>query len=109
VIPTHSQQLRLQHLTCIKTAAIAIPHSEQQADELHRAALQVIDQPDPQTAGLNPTAVRLQLHLPLRNRGYGIAKFPPNVCVAAFFYLRNVRCHCTLCCRHLSAHLLSPP
>jgi hypothetical protein len=51
---------------------------------LRHVALQVIDQPDPQTAGLNPTAIRLQLHLLLRNGGFGTANFPPDVCAAAF-------------------------
>jgi hypothetical protein len=37
-----------------------------------------------QTAGLNPTAVRLQLHLLLRNGGFGITNFPPDVFAAAF-------------------------
>jgi hypothetical protein len=51
VILTHPLQLRLQHLSRTVPAAIAAPHLEQQADDLRRAAIHVIGQPDPQTAG----------------------------------------------------------
>jgi hypothetical protein len=37
----------------------------------------------PQTSSFNPTAVRLQLHLPLRDGGFGITKFSPEACAAA--------------------------
>jgi hypothetical protein len=48
------------------------------------ATLTLYDQPDPRTARLNPTATDLQLHLPLREGGFGVSDFPPAACAAAF-------------------------
>jgi hypothetical protein len=63
------------------------PLLEQHAADLCLAALALFSQPDPRTAGLNPTATNIQLHLPLREGGFGVSNFPPAVCAAAFVSL----------------------
>jgi hypothetical protein len=47
------------------------------------AALALIGQPDPRIVGFNPTATRLQLHVPLREGGFGVREFLPPVCAAS--------------------------
>jgi hypothetical protein len=78
-----SLQLRLQHLSRTDPWAAASPHLQQHAADLRQAILTLFDQPDPRTAGLNPTATSLQLHLLLREGGFGVSDFPP-ACAAAF-------------------------
>jgi hypothetical protein len=80
----HSMQLRLQHLSHTVPPATARPHLEQHAADLRCTALQICGQPDLHAARLNSEATCLQLHLPLRDGGFGIAVFPPGTCSAAF-------------------------
>jgi hypothetical protein len=84
VILTNSPQLRLQHLSRTVPPATASPHLEQHANNLRRTSLQIFGQPDPPSAALDPTATRIQLHLPLRLGGFGITSFPSEACAAAF-------------------------
>jgi hypothetical protein len=84
VILSRSLQLWLQHLARTVPWAAASPHLQQHAADLRQATLTLFCQPDPRTAGLHPRASSLQLHLPLREGGFGVSDFPPASCAAAF-------------------------
>jgi hypothetical protein len=84
VILSRSVQLRLQHLSRTVPWADASPYLQHHAADLRNAALTLFGQPDPRTAGLSPTAINLQLHLPLREGGFGVSDFPPAACAAVF-------------------------
>jgi hypothetical protein len=84
VILSRSLQLRLQHLSRTVPWAAASPYLQQHAADLREATLTLFGQPDHCTAGLNPTATNFQLHLPLREGGFGVNDFPPAACAAAF-------------------------
>jgi hypothetical protein len=79
-----SLQLRLQHLSQTVPWAAANPYLQQHAADLHHATLTLLGQPDHRTAGPNPMATDHQLHLPLREGGFGVSDYPPAARVAAF-------------------------
>jgi hypothetical protein len=79
-----SPHLKLQHLTRTVPWQLCAPLLQAHTADLRRAALHVPGQPSPVTDGLNPAAVHLQLHLPLRAAGFGVLHFPPDLCAASF-------------------------
>ena len=81
---SQSLQAKLLHLSRTVPPALAGPLLSQHAADLRTAALHLLGQPDPTTAGLNEEAVRLQLHLPLRDGGFAVNDFPAELCAASF-------------------------
>jgi hypothetical protein len=84
VILSRSLQLRLQHLSCTVPWAAARLYHLQHAADLRNAAVTLLSQPDPRIAGLNPTAIILELHLQLREGALGVSDFSPAASDADF-------------------------
>jgi hypothetical protein len=79
---TASLQLKLQHLTRTVPWQLCAPLLAAHTADLRQDALHVLGQPRPGADGLNPAAVHLQLHIPLRATGFGLLHFPPDLCAA---------------------------